>query len=136
MGSRLLEIQKVDHVIVGTPVAGRSGYFSFKEAGLISQKGKSAIWEKLGRRQQPEPKWVKTSLHSSETLFHRRYKLLVLASQLLSVVNVFPPPSTRSTADFRMDEQMKAHGHQDRAYENNVRPRRHLVGCLDESPFP
>jgi hypothetical protein len=92
MGSRLLEIQKVDHVIVGTPVAGRSGYFSFKEAGLISQKGKSAIWEKLGRRQQPEPKWVKTSLHSSETLFHRRYKLLVLASQLLSVVNRLPAP--------------------------------------------
>jgi len=34
------------------------------------------------------------------------------------------------------DEQMKAHGHQDRAYENNVRPTRHRVGCLDESPFP
>ena len=34
------------------------------------------------------------------------------------------------------DEQMKAHGHQDRAYENNVRPTRHRVGCVDESPFP
>jgi hypothetical protein len=34
------------------------------------------------------------------------------------------------------DEQMKAHGHQDRAHENNVRPARHPVGCLDESPFP
>ena len=27
---------------------------------------------------------------------------------------------------------MKAHGHQDRAYENNVRPTSHRVGCLDE----
>ena len=34
-GSRLLQIQMVDHVIVGTPAAGRSGYFSFKEAGVI-----------------------------------------------------------------------------------------------------
>ena len=36
----------------------------------------------------------------------------------------------------RTDEQMKAHGHQDRAYENNVHPTRHRVGCLDKSPFP
>ena len=36
----------------------------------------------------------------------------------------------------RTDEQKKAHGHQDRAYENNVRPTRRRVGCLDESPFP
>ena len=36
----------------------------------------------------------------------------------------------------RTDEQMKAHGHQDRAYENNVHPTRHLVGGLDKSPFP
>jgi DNA repair protein RadC len=34
-GSRLLQIQMLDHVIVGTPAGGRSGYFSFKEAGLI-----------------------------------------------------------------------------------------------------
>jgi DNA repair protein RadC len=32
-GSRILQIQMLDHVIVGTPAAGRSGYFSFKEAG-------------------------------------------------------------------------------------------------------
>ena len=32
---RILQIQMLDHVIVGTPAAGRSGYFSFKEAGLI-----------------------------------------------------------------------------------------------------
>ena len=30
---------------------------------------------------------------------------------------------------------MKAHGHQDRAYENNVRPTRRRVDCLDESLF-
>ena len=35
-GSRLLQIQMFDHVIVGTPALGRPGYFSFKEAGVIS----------------------------------------------------------------------------------------------------
>jgi hypothetical protein len=30
----------LDHVIVGAPAPGRSGYFSFKEAGAISQMGK------------------------------------------------------------------------------------------------
>ena len=39
-------------------------------------------------------------------------------------------------AGARSDEQMKAHGHQDRAYGNNVRPTRHPADCLDESPFP
>ena len=34
-GSRLLQIQMLDHVIVGTPAAGQPGYFSFKEAGVI-----------------------------------------------------------------------------------------------------
>jgi DNA repair protein RadC len=34
-GSKLLQIQMLDHVIVGTPAAGRSAYFSFKEAGLF-----------------------------------------------------------------------------------------------------
>jgi DNA repair protein RadC len=34
-GSRLLQIQMLDHVIVGAPAVGRSGYFSFKEAGLF-----------------------------------------------------------------------------------------------------
>jgi DNA repair protein RadC len=35
-GSRLLQIQMLDHVIVGTPTGGRAGYFSFKEAGVSS----------------------------------------------------------------------------------------------------
>ncbi len=35
-GSRILQIQMLDHVIVGAPAAGQSGYFSFKEAGVIS----------------------------------------------------------------------------------------------------
>ena len=34
--SRLLEIQMLDHVIVGAPAVGRPGYFSFKEAGVIN----------------------------------------------------------------------------------------------------
>ena len=33
--SRILQIQMLDHVIVGASAPGRSGYFSFKEAGLI-----------------------------------------------------------------------------------------------------
>jgi DNA repair protein RadC len=35
-GSRLLQIQMLDHMIVGAPAIGRPGYFSFKEAGVIS----------------------------------------------------------------------------------------------------
>src|SRR5258708_37652240 len=34
-GSRLLQIQMLDHVIVGAPAAGQPGYFSFKEAGTL-----------------------------------------------------------------------------------------------------
>jgi DNA repair protein RadC len=34
-GARLLQIQILDHVIVGQPASGRSGYFSFKESGLL-----------------------------------------------------------------------------------------------------
>jgi RadC-like JAB domain len=34
--SRILQIQMLDHVIVGAPAVGRRGYFSFKEAGVIS----------------------------------------------------------------------------------------------------
>jgi DNA repair proteins len=31
--ARILQIQMVDHVIIGQPINGRQGYFSFKEAG-------------------------------------------------------------------------------------------------------
>jgi len=34
--SRILELHLVDHVIIGAPAPGRSCYFSFKEAGVIS----------------------------------------------------------------------------------------------------
>jgi RadC-like JAB domain len=34
--SRILQIQMLDHVIVGTSAPGRSGYFSFKESGLLA----------------------------------------------------------------------------------------------------
>ena len=34
--SRILQLQLVDHVIIGSPAPGRSSYFSFKEAGVIS----------------------------------------------------------------------------------------------------
>jgi hypothetical protein len=34
--AKILQIQLLDHVIVGQPLAGRQGYFSFKEAGVIS----------------------------------------------------------------------------------------------------
>src|SRR6266567_7580756 len=34
--ARILQIQLLDHVIVGQPLADRQGYFSFKEAGVIS----------------------------------------------------------------------------------------------------
>jgi DNA repair protein RadC len=34
--SRILQLQLLDHVIIGMPAPGRSSYFSFKEAGVIS----------------------------------------------------------------------------------------------------
>jgi DNA repair protein RadC len=33
--SRILQLQFVDHIIIGMPAPGRSGYFSFKEGGVI-----------------------------------------------------------------------------------------------------
>ena len=33
--ARILHIQFLDHVIIGQPMNGRQGYFSFKEAGII-----------------------------------------------------------------------------------------------------
>ena len=33
--SRILQIQMLDHVIIGQPMNGRQGYFTFKEAGTI-----------------------------------------------------------------------------------------------------
>jgi DNA repair protein RadC len=34
-GARILQVQLLDHVIVGSPIGGKSPYFSFKEAGVI-----------------------------------------------------------------------------------------------------
>ena len=34
-GARILQINMLDHIIVGQPFDGRPGYFSFKEAGII-----------------------------------------------------------------------------------------------------
>jgi DNA repair protein RadC len=34
-GARILQINMLDHVIVGQSFEGRPGYFSFKEAGLV-----------------------------------------------------------------------------------------------------
>jgi len=34
-GARLLQIHFLDHVIVGVPMEGRQGFFSFKEAGTL-----------------------------------------------------------------------------------------------------
>jgi DNA repair protein RadC len=34
--SRVLELNLIDHVIIGSPAPGRSSYFSFKEGGVIS----------------------------------------------------------------------------------------------------
>ncbi len=34
--SRVLQLNLIDHVIIGTPAPGRSSYFSFKEGGVIS----------------------------------------------------------------------------------------------------
>jgi DNA repair protein RadC len=33
--ARILQIQLLDHVIIGQPMHGRQGYFSSKEAGII-----------------------------------------------------------------------------------------------------
>ena len=33
--SRILQVHLLDHVIIGAPAPGRSGYFSFKEGGVI-----------------------------------------------------------------------------------------------------
>jgi DNA repair protein RadC len=33
--SRILQLQLLDHVIIGGPAPGRNSYFSFKEAGVI-----------------------------------------------------------------------------------------------------
>ena len=33
--ARILQIQFLDHVIIGQPMNGRQGYFSFKEAGIV-----------------------------------------------------------------------------------------------------
>jgi DNA repair protein RadC len=35
-GARILQINMIDHVIVGQSFESRPGYFSFKEAGMIS----------------------------------------------------------------------------------------------------
>jgi hypothetical protein len=35
-GSRILQLHWVDRAIIGMPAPGRSRYFSFKEAGVIS----------------------------------------------------------------------------------------------------
>ena len=34
--SRILQLQLIDHVIIGNPAPGRNSYFSFKEGGVIS----------------------------------------------------------------------------------------------------
>jgi len=34
--ARILQVQLLDHVIIGQPVNGRQGYFSFKEAGILA----------------------------------------------------------------------------------------------------
>jgi DNA repair protein RadC len=34
--SRILQLQLIDHVIIGSPAPGRNSYFSFKEGGVIS----------------------------------------------------------------------------------------------------
>jgi len=31
----MLQIQFLDHIILGSPQEGRAGYFSFKEAGIL-----------------------------------------------------------------------------------------------------
>ena len=39
-GARMLKINFLDHVIVGQPIAGLLGYFSFHEAGLLRRQNK------------------------------------------------------------------------------------------------
>lgn len=34
-GARILQINFLDHLIVGQAIAGRPGYFSFQEAGML-----------------------------------------------------------------------------------------------------
>jgi len=34
--ARILQINFLDHVIVGQPMGDRQGYFSFKEAGILA----------------------------------------------------------------------------------------------------
>ena len=34
--ARILQVQMLDHIIIGQPMNGRQGYFSFKEAGTIA----------------------------------------------------------------------------------------------------
>src|ERR1700730_18587508 len=34
--ARMLQMQFLDHIIVGSPSDGRPGYFSFKEAGILA----------------------------------------------------------------------------------------------------
>ena len=36
-----MQIQMLDHVIVGAPAIGRAGYFSFKEVGVINWMAKA-----------------------------------------------------------------------------------------------
>jgi DNA repair protein RadC len=33
--SKILQLQLIDHVIIGSPAPGRSRYFSFEEGGVI-----------------------------------------------------------------------------------------------------
>jgi DNA repair protein RadC len=33
--SKIMQLQLIDHVIIGSPAPGRSRYFSFKEGGVI-----------------------------------------------------------------------------------------------------
>jgi DNA repair protein RadC len=35
LAATTMQIQMLDHLIMGAPAAGRAGYFSFKEAGLL-----------------------------------------------------------------------------------------------------
>jgi DNA repair protein RadC len=34
--SRILQLQLIDHVIIGAPAPSRNSYFSFKESGVIA----------------------------------------------------------------------------------------------------
>jgi len=67
--SRILQLDLVDHVVIGMPAPGRSSYFSFKEGGVI------------GRRlipPYPHPLTVKTaSISSLPSLFELRWSWLL-----------------------------------------------------------